>query len=231
MEQMIASEPSAANSKPSAASLAESFRVFARTLATIGESYGVLIRTYHSEELPYFSKLSSIDQETAVTRLSQYVSICQDVVAGGGSLRSSRTFVWRALKEMGLLPDSDLFTRIEEDEIIEIYNLDHIQIFRNLPFFEYCSYTLEDLYARPWHQLFLRDEPGITQKIISIVTESAARVNRKMVVTHLGQQVTREVNSAGLFALDLTVKSLGVLFDSDDRPQAFLAIEKAAFPR
>ncbi len=102
------------------------------------------------------------------------------------------------------------------------------QIFRNLPFFEFCSYTVEDIYSRPWHELFVREQPAITQKILSMIAELIANVNRKMMFPDLGVQTTREFDSAKLFVVDLTIKSLGVLFDTKDQPQAILSVEHAS---
>lgn len=78
---------------------------------------------------------------------------------------SNQSALWVALKMFGH-PNSadDLFSYIEESDVIEIYRYDGIQVFRNLNFHDVCSYELPELFIYPWDQLFYRHE-SISAKI------------------------------------------------------------------
>ena len=196
-------------------------------MSQIGSSADVEIRAFASPQLPYFSRLSLHDQAAAIQRLSQSVSVVREVLASGDSVLSSATLIWRALKELGLRPASGLFETMSEGDVVEIYDLKNIQIFRNLQFFRYCSYTLEDLYSRPWTELFVRREEGVTDTLLEVLSDMLSRSVRHTIVPAIGYQTTQEVNSTHEFSIKLKIKSLALLFNSKDEPAAFLAVEEA----
>jgi PAS domain-containing protein len=205
------------------------FRELALKLSEIGNANGVVIRPFKLSALPLFSKLSPAHQQSAVDQLSLYVAICEDVMASAGSLASSRTFVWRAFSALGFVPDSNLFNLIGDDDVVEIYNMENIQIFRNLRFFEFCSYTLEELFSKPWMELFVREDPEITKQLINLLVTLAETKNPRPVSTNVGPHFTREVGSESCFRVELEVKHVTVLFSDDGSPEAYVACERAKF--
>ena len=59
--------------------------------------------------------------------------------------------MWRAIRKLGWTPQSDVFDRIGDKDVVNIYTPQNIQIFQNLNFFDWVTLTLEDLYGTPWH--------------------------------------------------------------------------------
>ena len=47
-------------------------------------------------------------------------------LAEGFELRDSPSFTWRAFAKLGLTPTADLFTRIKQDDIIEIHSVEGV---------------------------------------------------------------------------------------------------------
>lgn len=228
LTSLVNRKPSGSAFSPSSEELTESFRELALLTAAYGRSIDVEIVPFASADLPIFRSLPLAEQQEAVMRLAQYVSICQAVITSGVSLRSSRTFVWRAFREIGIVPDSDMFNMIADDDIVEVYNLENIQVFRNFAFFKYCSYTLEQLFSRPWHELFVREDAAITDRILRLITKLVASGSRKCVDTNIGPQVIREVDSRRNLRNVLEVKKLGVLYATgSDSPVGFIGIEEA----
>ncbi len=54
--------------------------------------------------------------------------------------------------------------------VIEIHDSRFHQIFRNFKFYEFCSYSLEELHCGPWTVLYERDEAAMRQ-LMGVVGE------------------------------------------------------------
>ena len=117
-------------------------------------------------ELPYFSNLPVAEQDRVLKELGIYVSICRHTLEMGFALEDSPRFTWVGLKRLGLIPPSDILSIIHKEDVIEIYNFQHCQVFRNFQFFKYCFYTIEEIFCRPWFELYERDTK-ITEALLA----------------------------------------------------------------
>jgi hypothetical protein len=61
-----------------------------------------------------------------------------------------------ATSKLNLLSDSSLFDRIEKDDVVEILNGHHIQVYRSFSCFSLCNYSLVELACYPWFDLYER---------------------------------------------------------------------------
>ena len=145
--------------------LKASFIEYANSLALIGKGEGVRISPFHSPELVHFGLLHLNDKQRVVESLKNYLDICQQTIQSGHSVKNSKQLTWNALKKFKLRPHLTLFDHLNDGQVIEFYSSENIQIFRNFVFFELCSYTLEDIYCRPWFELYERDD-SVTTEII-----------------------------------------------------------------
>jgi hypothetical protein len=57
-------------------------------------------------------------------------------------------------QKLGVHPPSELMSEMRSGEVIEIHNGEFLQVYRNLRFFELCSYTLDDLLAAHFGSFF-----------------------------------------------------------------------------
>ena len=114
------------------------------------------LRALAGPHLPFFKNLDEKNQIEILRSLKTYNEICAETLANGDSLTDSKSFVWQALKKLGLRFSSDMFNFIQQENVIEIYDMNNVQIFRNFNFFGFTSYALEDLLCRPWVELFHR---------------------------------------------------------------------------
>lgn len=96
----------------------------------------------------------------------------------GGSDENARTqqYFWRAIRHLGLTPTSDLFDRFSDGNVVEIYSLDHVQLYRNPRFFDFAPITLEEAVGMNWTQQTSRDMK-LSLKAMSI----AARMGLGMI--------------------------------------------------
>jgi hypothetical protein len=118
--------------------------------------------------MPYFTQLPIEKKQEIVQNVRFYHELCQEQMSEGYQIKDSLTFTWRALNRLGLVPRSDLFSNVSDGDILEVYSGDGRQLYRNFLFFDFCSYTLEELYSLEWWSLFNRDAE-ITGKLYDIV--------------------------------------------------------------
>lgn len=139
---------------------------------------------------------------------------------------SSTQLSWHALKRFSLRPPSDLFSYIADEDLVEIYTLDNLQIFRSMSFFDLCSYSLEDLYCRPWYSLFYRDE-GITQQIGAEAVRAFSGQETGVFVPNVADHMLKELDSPFKHEVEIQYKVMAPLYNSSGKIAAGLVVEKA----
>jgi hypothetical protein len=71
-----------------------------------------------------------------------------------------------AAGKLCLLGDSSLFTQVEKDDVVEIFNSDFVQIYRSYNCFALCNYSLLELATYPFFELY--DRPAtILDKLVA----------------------------------------------------------------
>ena len=187
------------------------------------------LTAFSGPNLPFFSKLSVLEQRKAITRLEIYNQICAEVLADGKSLKDSTALTWYALKKFNMIFSSDLFQYITNDNVIEVYDRDNVQIFRNFHFFDVSSYTLEDLICRPWTDLFLRVNEDQTRALIDTCLKFFTKeVTTVTPMSHVGANRIVESDSPFSFQVDAVIDYLAPLYDKSRYPCGFVAIESAS---
>ena len=148
-------------------SLNQDFMSLTEDLSRWLAAEGIRCRAY-TPGLPHFSKLTLVQRQQIVENVRFYHELCQEQMNDGYKIVDSLVLTWRALNKLGLAPRSDLFTKVTDEDIIEVYAGDGRQLYRNFRFFDFCSYTMEDLQSLEWWSLYKRDE-AITDKLYDIV--------------------------------------------------------------
>ncbi len=150
--------PLLSTSEPVGWSWEERFRVQLETFCTLAASEGIRLTPYHPQR-PFadFRLLPQEAQAAIVQNFQVYLNACLRAKADGESIRDdSRVVLWGILRHLGLRPSSDLFERLQTDDVIEVYGSDLIQIYRNLRFLELCTYPLDQIFSCAWPDLFQR---------------------------------------------------------------------------
>lgn len=121
----------------------------------IGKSYG---RPYQKEDLSArITALSETQKLHAMQSLIQFASIIVDAETHRIDITKNLDFLKFWLQEMGFEAHFDLEKYITNDDIVEIYDHDLVQIGRNHIFYKFCSYDPLTLATVPFHELFRRD--------------------------------------------------------------------------
>lgn len=147
--------------------LVDEFRILTEDICAM-LAMGGLNRKPYKPGLPYFSKLSPERKDHVFQNLNFYRTLCSEQINEGYKIQDSKSFTWRALNKLYLVPPSDMFDKMMDEDIVEIYSSENIQLFRNFRFFEFCSYSLEELCCVEWWYLFDRDQTQGTKMITEI---------------------------------------------------------------
>lgn len=137
---------------------AEVFRQLALRYAEIGALEGIRVLPYLSPDMPYFQKASHEQRTRAISYLKTIVDIYEETIAFGDKASSSRKLIWRALSKLSLVPSPDIFEHFKDEDSVIIYNNEQTVIFWSLQFFQYISFTVEQMFFCPWHEFTKRDD-------------------------------------------------------------------------
>src|ERR1700722_3532445 len=86
------------------------------------------------------------------------------------TLQAEKEILSKHLSILNLEPYDDIYSFLEKGDVVEIYDKNFLQLYRNWEFVNLCSYTYLDLATRPFFELFDRS-PQITNAIVNRVQE------------------------------------------------------------
>ncbi len=202
------------------------FKLAADKICAIAAKKNLTIKGYHSPELPLYSALSETKQEEALLLVKAYLQSMESAEAMGECLDSVDRSLWHALSTMGLLPPSDLFARLKPNAVIEIYDLQGLQIWRNFNFMRVCSYTLEEIYSIEWFKRYKRDEK-YTEECVKNVTSLLSGETSEVYKPDMSLQVMEETCSQDRLMIRASYDLLSRLKNRDGELAAWLVATSA----
>ena len=129
------------------------------------ETAGIEPRKAPAKVWEDFAGRTPEQQHAVLTNLAAYLKIIKAVADQEHDALRDKRLTWHAIKELNLLPPQNLFEKIDDDDFVEIYNPQGIQVYRNFEFYKIVSYTLAEICVYRWDQLYHRDQ-SITDLII-----------------------------------------------------------------
>lgn len=120
-----------------------------------------LLRYYQTQN-KILSSLNELPESEPLTKLDQEI-YCASL----------------ALKDSGLIIDDSFWKTVEEEDLIEIYNLEMKQIYRSFSFFKISGYSLLDISIQEWYVLYERP-----QKIIDLMYEDVNHTIKNSIGLH-----------------------------------------------
>lgn len=166
-----------------------------RVLATL-ENYSELLQERGHNVKPYTERavnkllgLSEGAQVRFLARFEYFSVVMMDVKTTG----DDKYFLKMCADRLGLIFDKTAYDEIRSGDVIEIYNTDLIQVFRNFEFFDVCSYTLLDLLTNEFYELYERGQL-INQGLFSAISTLSSRpYNMEAIdLTNLPQHLLQE---------------------------------------
>lgn len=144
------------------------FAELATGLAAMAAAEGVRIVPFRDPGLPYFFAASFSQREHVLKMLELTVQLATDVQRRGEKISDSAPLIWAFCRAWKYLPASDFLDKIEQGDLVDVYNQSGQLIFANLRFFSIAPFSLEELYFRPWHDLFFYRPESYTESMKSI---------------------------------------------------------------
>lgn len=139
-------------------------------VSRLGQQFGVKIIPYRDSELPHFKKLTEEKQLDVLRYLSHQRDFFL-MAQLDGLHPNSPQLVWRTLAKMGMTPQPDIFDKMTDENVVEVYHSDNTTSFKNLKFFEFISFSLEEIYCLTW-----MEQASISTAIYLIFIEMGARL-------------------------------------------------------
>ena len=127
---------------------------------------------------------------------------------------------WNAVKNNNLVICSDIFDKIDKEDIIEIWDLEGRQIFRSFHALRYFSYTIEELTSYPFYELFERSieiEAAYAAEFVRILKGEVQATYQLQIPPH----IVRERISVRKNTSIITPKYVSPLKDKHGRIVAF----------
>jgi hypothetical protein len=126
-----------------------------------------------------------------------------------------------ALRELSLKVDPEFYKYIDRNDVLEVYDSEHFQMFRSFNFFRICNYSLDDILAHEWYELFERPE-SITKDLIGWILEHLAS-QRSISKNGLGEHLMRERWAEPRGNFITTVRHLGSVYAGPEKKPGYLA--------
>lgn len=201
------------------------FRTLCVRYAALGHEADIEIKPYHATSDTRFKTLPLSHQQGIIQALESSIEICQSAKANGIDIRrQSLSLVWWSLRMAGLRPLSDLFDKLDETDIVEVYNEHDQQIFRSFNMFRSISYTLEELFTHEWWELFERDS-AITD-LLKDLTQKMHAGQKDTIVVNCPAYVIKERFSEHKIAARIQTKLLSPLFSADGATAGYISCTK-----
>lgn len=108
--------------------------------------YGISKHSHDQDaSLASFDQLPIERRQAIVSQFDRYTNLLSLAHQERVSLRDDKALVWSTLKALRLRPPSDLLDHLAHGDVIEIYDHNQVQVFRNLRFFELCTYGVFEI--------------------------------------------------------------------------------------
>ncbi len=177
-------------------------------IARLGKKANIEITATSPEAMEFFKTLPETQQRSLHEQVSFYLKILklgisEDRESLDLTLEEEKDLAQFALSELGLQLPDDFLDHVEQRDVIEIYNSDGIQLYRNFEFFKKCGYTLLDLISQEWFLLYERSST-ITEAILS-ATKNCLLNGKGTVAYNLPTHILREryLKSGSVFEMKM----------------------------
>lgn len=131
-------------------------------------------------------------------------------------------------RKLGLVFDSSAYSGLTADHVIEVYNSEMLQIYRNLSFFSLCSYDLLDLLTNEFYELYERSY-AINEELFkaSQVLSNRPYNLEPYSMRHTPRHIMREKISAERRAFQVQFQSVYPVYTWSRTFYGFLVIQEA----
>ena len=193
-----------------------------RTLAKA--SFGLSLTTHTDESLRGFLSLDLAVRHDIESKLAASLQIFQEA-AQEGTLDTSSEIqircVNKAIWKYGFFAKGDWEHLVEATDVIEIYDFNNTQIYRNLEFLRVCSYDLLKVMTSEWWMLWDRSEKALDdlRRCVGLVYDANGPIE-----LNIPQFLTREKSAERRAFLTRFKWFIPLWKPGQSRPEAFVSL-------
>lgn len=185
---------------------------------------GVRKAAFSERGLDSFRSFSLQNQLKFVAQLRNYVSICREAECVGiDALRNARGMLQFIKFKMRITIPDEFTNALCEQDIVEIFDYEGTQLYRNITFFDISDYTIDDFFGQTWDYLYERSS-HVTKKIFERVALTASA--KACVPFDVPEHYMRERATPNRKIVKVCLKNLAPLL-SDGEPIAWAASSSA----
>ena len=97
--------------------------------------YNIKVTPFSLNGKLHFNKCSLRKKREIIAFLDLNLWLVKESIrAGGSETPSAKNLLWRLLQKTRLIPEDDIFDKINDGDLVEVYFTDHTPLFRNLKF-------------------------------------------------------------------------------------------------
>jgi hypothetical protein len=170
-----------------------------------------VFREGRQEALRILRSISEAKKIQTVQRLTSDLALFHDLLTAGEKITDSPRLMWRYLTKNSMVPRSDIFEKMKDGDVVEIYGMDQVHLCQNLNFFNWTSISLERIFCETWYQATRRDpqfETGLYETARSIF----AGETRNSVTPQQGWYWIEEIDSEKLYKFQICIKCVSPIF-------------------
>lgn len=186
--------------------------------------FGIKKLPFHTSYNLHFSKRSKKDQKKIIAYLDINLQILNECIMSGDSAFDNRVLLWRVFKRIGGAPQDDIFDKIGDEDLIEVYFPDHTPLFRNLKFYREFSYTVDEALCQTWYQ-FCRRDLVLTFKMMRLAL-NFIKDGRRTILCSIPTHYVDEKGTSMLYRILFRLKYLSGVYGQGEM-KAFISTSEA----
>ena len=199
------------------------YRAYLGRLADVINAHGYAVQAFDPTAPTKFSELP-VERRTAILEhITKAIVHAESAQKDRVPTHDNRQFAWWIIRDMKLRPTSDAFTNIEADDIIEIYDSNHLQIHRSFNFFRALSYTLDQIFTHEWWELYSR-LPSITEAMIGTAMRLIGSKESVTMIAPFPDHWVTEIFSSSRNSSHIEPRIASTLLDSNGYVAAYLNV-------
>lgn len=197
--------------------LINKFNYSIETIVRLADLQNISVKPFSEDGI---KKISSMPYEELQRRnldLLRYVTAIQEASISNPRV-SNKDMTKNILNFLKFSTPNEFLNSITDKDIVEIYNPDGIQIFRNLKFYETTTYSLSDLLAHEWHELYYRSSK-ITEKLMGFAQQIFENDSNEIVyeMNEVPVHLIKEIKASPIQLCEIRFKKIAPVIDRAGR--------------
>ena len=211
MENIVLKE--AINYDSNHAALINKFNYSIETVQRLAALQNISVKSFSDEGVRKINSLAFEELQKRNLDLLKYTTAIQEASVGNPKV-SNKDMTKNILSFLKFTAPEDFLNSITEKDIVEIYDNEGIQVFRNLKFYETTTYSLSDLLTHEWHELYYRSSK-ITEKLMGFAKQIFENPSNEIVyeMNDVPVHLIKEIKASPIQLCEIRFKKIAPVID------------------